>query len=208
MLSYCSRCSAVESVRMGGVCRVCDLDGDPPRGPVSTGFIVAFATGLVALLVAMALLTSCAPRQPPRAPELRTWAYDQATVVVPLDAPPCLLWTVQEAWEFLGPRVAVTIRTGWPKSPADGEIALEWSKPESSLGLATLWGDRPAWKDSRRVTRALVQVNECKLRLVAHELGHALGLVNVEEPSRLMTRVYREGGYALTAAERVALARR
>jgi hypothetical protein len=162
---------------------------------------------LIAVAVA-ALFCACASSQPPASPVLRMWGPATARIIVPIDAPPCALWTVEQAWEFLSPAVPMTTELGWPHSPSVGEIVVDWSKPApGALGITTAWGERPLWRESRYVMRAVVQIDRCQVRLAAHEFSHALGAVNVEAPGRLMTRVFDDGGWALSPLERAILSR-
>lgn len=183
-----------------------DLDGPPPCRQITVRAVVGFVSWLVAALLALSLLTSCAQSQTPAQPTYRPWAYSHATIIVPHEAPECAIWTVREAWEFLRPGPGVTVERGYPKSPAAGEIVVDWSKPEPpNLGIANLYGDQPTWQKSRYTTRAVVQADRCEVRLWAHELSHVRGLINVAEPNRLMTGQYPLGGWLLSNTERLVL---
>lgn len=176
------------------------------RDDFSWGRAGAFAFGaLLALVFLTALqLTGCASASAPLRPELgiRRWGTESARIVIDHRAPECMFWAVREALDVLRPRVNVAVERGMVSQPAPGEILVVWGQPSGALGLTT------SWQDERFVYRAIVLVPECRARLLAHELGHAFGLVNVSERGRLMTTAYRDGGYTLSLPERNALRRR
>lgn len=163
-------------------------------------FAVVWSLGAAVVIALVVWASGCAPVQkPPQA--LNTWGHDSARIVISGDAPDCFFWAVTDALDLLRPNVAVTVERGLEAEPRQGEIVLRWRHPEGSLGLASLWIERG------QVTRAYVDVPLCRVRLVAHELGHAFGLLNVEEHGRLMNGAYNVGGYGVTEDERAALRR-
>ena len=156
----------------------------------------------VAILVAIIYLAGCAGPQKPQN-DLRQWAHESAVIVVDNEAPPCLFQAVLDALDFLRPRVNVSVERGLMKPPRPGEIVIRWrQQPPGALGIT--W----ASLDSKYVYRATIDVPQCHMRLVAHELGHAFGLENVEQKNRLMTHAYNQGWFLLSQAEVEALRRR
>lgn len=153
-----------------------------------------------AILAAIIHLSGCSTVQP-ETPKLRRWAHESALIIIDHKAPDCFFWAVRDALDLLRPRVNVTVEKGLANPPRPGEIVVRWRQPTHGLGLTT------AWVDDRYVYRAIVDVPECRLRLVAHELGHAFGLANTMEPERLMTTRYSNGWFAMTIHERAALRR-
>lgn len=139
-------------------------------------------------------LTSCAPVEKPWT--LRAWQQPTMTVIISRDAPVCALWTTQQALEFLNVPVPTTVRIGdTDGEPRDGEVFVLWQKPNDAVGLTTLW-----LTDSQP-KHAIIKFQQCEMRIMAHELGHVFGLLDTQEPNRLMTGSYPAGGWILTVDE-------
>lgn len=143
----------------------------------------------------------------PSGPTIKTWLPDMAIVVVP-EEPSCFAWAVTEALKTLQPRVQVVQIPGELDGPVAGAIALHWSDPnelqEGTAGVTKMYFDR----DTDLQYAAEVYVQMCDVRLIAHELGHAFGLVDKYEPGHLMHEAYPTGGWVITPSERAALNRR
>lgn len=134
---------------------------------------------------------------------LRTWGFSSAIIIVQQDAPACLAPTIQKAWLFLNPSVYVEIVPSVVREPRIGEIMVRWKRPAkaSLIGVAGIWAETPDWTAAKHIMRARIDVEKCDVRLLAHELGHALGLINVDEPGQLMSTIYTHGGWELSPAE-------
>lgn len=155
------------------------------------------------LCLPLALLAmGCATTQQHHPRPLRQWRFDSARIVLDERSPPCAFWAAREAMDVLRPRVDVSIERGAVREPLPGEIVVEWVRPAGALGLA--W----VWPDGKYAVRCRVQIDSCAVRMWAHELGHCAGLVNVDQPGRLMCGEYPSGGWWLTQPERDALRRR
>ncbi len=166
--------------------------------PVRVPFVLVLATCVVVALCAFAL-SSCAPSLGGK-----RWAPASVTVVLDPAAPRCAEWAVQEAWLLLRPRRSLAIQRGG--SLAVGRIVLLWGHPADyprTLAVTFPFGDQPSWADSDVITRAVIVAGDCSPRLIAHELGHALGLPHAEHG--LMAPVYHEGDYRLSRRQRRAL---
>lgn len=152
---------------------------------------------MCSVLVAL-LFVGCVPEH--YGPQIRRWGEPEAHIVVPLDAPECAFWAVREAWSYLSPRVPLVVTRGIPGNPVRGQIAIDWSEPEGTAkGLTT------QWLEGNTTIRATVQVHDCSVRLIAHELGHAMGLPNTDFDGDLMNGHFYDGGWELSKDERAAL---
>lgn len=160
-------------------------------------------------LIGLLFFLGCATIQwrpePPGVPNVpRVWGPKLAVVVVPFDAPPCALWTAYQAWELLAPSVPVIIRLG-DDDPGFGRIVIRWQSPATmvppnpdALGVTIQTFNRKL----ETAYAAETFVNHCEVRLLAHELGHALGLRDQDDPGSVMHWTYPGGGWRIDADER------
>lgn len=157
------------------------------------------------------LLVSCTINQPK--PTIRTWGPTTTTIVLPPNAPPCAKTTLIAAYKVLAQTTPI-IKTGIKSTPHTGEILIIWNQPESNLINSVLLGQTRTWVIPNKTTenhqfimKATIESKYCNVRLLAHELGHALGLKDTIDPGRLMTHFFPTGDWKLTKEERIILDR-
>lgn len=169
------------------------------------GAFYSFALGVayalpwaLAVLVLLGLSTAgCAAA--PRATEYGhlPWTPGEMVIVLDAAAPECLWHATVDALDYLRPSTPVQVAWGAvDAAPERGHVLVRWEPPgDRLLGLSTI--------DHRGFAphAAVVRVQQCRMRLMAHELAHVLGLRDVEEPGRLMTAHFSYGAWTLTAHE-------
>lgn len=131
------------------------------------------------------------------------WGEPGFEVVISPVAPPCAFWAAQQALQFLNPRVSTVVRVGVDE-PRKGVVIVNWASPqEAQLSSTALGITLIAYSRSTSfVMYADMYVKHCDVRLLAHELGHALGLHDTDAPGTLMHWTYPTGGYVLTEEQR------
>lgn len=162
----------------------------------------------LASLLTSLVLGSCLPLPRAKAPsqELQHWGYPTLTVVVQSHAPECVWVALEEAWKLLKPKTHLQVRLGVEdasEGPLDGVVTL-WLKeaPDPRAEGMTL-----SWRRGGVIRSAAVWVEQCDVRLFAHELGHALGLPDRHAPGSVMHGSFDEAGWDISPAERAHLGR-
>jgi hypothetical protein len=112
---------------------------------------------------------------------------------------------VSEAWSILHPAVDVALGVGMLEELGPGDIQIVWGDP------AAYFPEFPTAVGATAMLpthdRGLIVLEVCSVRVMAHELGHALGLVDVDDPTRLMHWAD-PSGFALSVDDRAVLDRR
>lgn len=129
------------------------------------------------------------------------WQPKHMRVLLPLDAPECAFWTLQEAWKLLEPGVGVSVQLGTPRELSEGQVRVFWAAPDRAEALAMSGWQHRGWE----IDRSDMWITVCDVRVMAHELGHILGLPDVHSPGRVMHFSAPEIGWELVESEREVL---
>lgn len=164
------------------------------------------------LLALVALLLSCTARTTnlhvAHPPPHSTWPFETVLVVIPFDAPQCAWWAAEQAWSLLDPSAVLELRLGVESAttgPLGSTVTVTWGAPPdpSAKALTAAWrrGEEP----QAHTVSANIWIQDCDVRLFAHELGHVLGLRDRDAPGSIMHWRYSDGGWSLSRAERAHL---
>jgi len=203
---YCSISGdAPKQPEPASFCAPC-LDAPEPRSQLTVRSVVTLVFSAALFFLVLGYATGCAPSL-----DGKHWSPSTATIVLPASAPPCASWAAAEAWSYLGGNVPASVSREPVAGLGDGMVLVDWRLPRDhplTLATALPFGNAKTWAESRSITRALVQIQTCELRMWVHEFGHVRGLPNVQRPGYLMHRLYPDGGWDISRRERRVLSGR
>jgi hypothetical protein len=117
------------------------------------------------------------------------WCADIVPTIVVDASAPCPVAAVREAAAMWGALLEGALIEVGPMTDAYGTIMVRRGDVEGPLAGFTL----THWI-ARANTHADITVEWCDARMIAHELGHALGFDDIDDPDALMSPSLDTGG--------------